>query len=366
LRISLVVPGVVAIVASGCEAPDSRLLSVSQPIVAGTPNTGDPAIMELLSFRGNTGARCTATLIAPNLLIAAAHCLVETPGFQRFVFPGNDDRNAAEKDMLAVKTVVANPQYGSPRQGNDFSIIVLEQPLPIRPVPLNRATVEMAQGKPVRYVGYGLVTPGNPNSGGVKRHHTAPLAQVSRLLLTIAPNDHGACQGDSGGPLLLDDGRGGGESIIGIGSFVDAPACLRNSFYQRVDTQLAWIDEQVRRYALDGGTSPPGDAGASDAGPPVLPDAAALDARPTPESDARPPAAADSSSPVTPPTPDAGGAPPMVPEPPRANPTNGATGGCGCTLGARGTRDAGGGGLVAVLLTFAWAVRRPRRRLPRG
>jgi hypothetical protein len=347
-----------SVVVHGCASPDSPLESVGQPIIAGTVNTGDPAIMSLLSFKGNLGARCTATLVTPRLLLAAAHCLTETPGFERWVYPGNDDRNVQEKDLLRPQAVVANPRYGSPRQGHDFSIIVLETPLAIRPVPINRAPIEKALGKNVRYVGYGLTRVGDFNSGGVKRHNTAPLAQVGGLLLTIAPNAHGACQGDSGGPLLYDDGQG--ESIIGIGSFVSNPPCLRESFYQRVDTQLAWIDEQIQKYD-PGGLAPPADGGASDAAAAPTADAAAPDASAPPAPDAA----------VSPP----GAEPPRDarardvarvsqgdPEPePEPEETNAASGTGGCSHAGRAP-GAGGVAIAALLFTLAWARCKGRRR----
>jgi hypothetical protein len=350
LRIPWVVLTGLAVAASGCEAPGSRLESASRAIVAGDLDTGDPAIMELLGFKGNTGVRCTATVITPHLLIAAAHCIVETPGFQRFVFPGNDDRNVAEKDMLPVKTVVFNPLYGNPRQGNDFCIVVLDRPLAVRPIALNRASLDNAQGKSVRYVGYGLVTVGDSSTGGIKRQNTAPLAQVSNILLTIAPNAHGVCEGDSGGPMLLDDGQA--ESIIGVGSFVDAPACRRDSFYQRVDTQLAWIDEQIQKYE-PGGTAPPADGGVIDAGgPPVVADASATPDVNTPPAvvDAQVPAA-DSAPPMAASTPDAGRGAVVRP----ASHTEG-----GCSY-SRGPRHQVGGALMSALLALAWALRRRRR-----
>jgi secreted trypsin-like serine protease len=169
----------VLVLAAACvptpEAPESE--STSQPIVGGTPNTGDPAIMSLVSLMGPRGARCTATLITPRLLLTAAHCIFETPGFSRQIFTGNNDQNGDAPEKLAVKAVVSNPAYqGAPRQGNDFCIVVLEAPLSIPTVRLNRAAIESAQGKTVRYVGYGLMTVGNPLSGGIKRHNTAPLA----------------------------------------------------------------------------------------------------------------------------------------------------------------------------------------------
>jgi hypothetical protein len=355
LRIRWLVMAVLPLVACGGDASDGPLTSTRRQIIAGPLDTGDPAIMELLSFRGNTGARCTATLIAPRLLLAAAHCLVETPGFQRYIFPGNDDRDVTPEDTLAVKTVVHDTRYGNPRQGHDFSIIVLETPLAIRPIPLNRAPLEGMQGKPVRYVGYGLSMVGNRNSGGIKRHHTAPLAAVSPLLLTIGPNDHILCEGDSGGPLLFDDGTG--EAIIGVSSFVDAPACRRNSWYQRVDTQLAWIEEQIGKYGTDG--LPPPDGGASDAGP-----ADTIGTPPAePGPDARP--AEPDSAPPTPAPPGEAAAPDAAPKPgapagpaPTAPAFNsGDAGGCNVLPGSA---PGGGSGLLSLLLLALACLARRR------
>ncbi len=366
MRTAWVVVTGLAILASACEAPAPDLDSASQPIIAGPPHTGDPAIMSLLSFKGNLGSRCTATLITPRLLIAAAHCITEAPDFDRQVFPGNDDRNGAAPGMLAVQTVVYDQRYGMPRQGNDFAIVVLAKPLAIPPMRLNRAPVESAVGKTVRYVGYGLSVVGDPGSGGVKRQHSAPLAAVSRLLLTVGRNAHIVCKGDSGGPLLYDNGQG--ESIIGIGSFVDAPACRNNAWYQRVDTQLAWIDEQIKKYDPD--MTPPADGGTSDdAGPSASPDAGAPDLLappPTPAPDAQTPPTG--TSPPTPPAPaDArpadARAPGNTPPPPPAtmNVTNGGAGPLGCSLGTRPGSGAGLGSLLGLLVALALAGRRRSR-----
>lgn len=364
-----------AVCVAGCEGSPPGFDSVRKAIIAGTPITGDPAIMALLSFQGARGARCTATLISPRLLIAAAHCITETPGFQRHIFPGINDRNGDAPEMLAIKQVVPNPAYGAPRQGNDFSIIVLEAPLAIPPMRLNRTALTGAQGKTVRYVGYGISVVGNLGSGGVKRQNTAPLAQVSQLLLTIATNANQSCEGDSGGPLLLDLGDGRGEVIIGINSFVDAPACRRNSFFQRVDTQLAWIDEQIKKYDPDG-MLPSTDGGAGDsqatvdaalgdaASPPLnSPDAAVT---PGAGSDAQAPAS--DGPPALPATSDAGGG---NPGPPRGSPDSGASlaptsaddGGGGCRYGGAGATGGGGGLTVLLGLMLAWIGGR-RRRCP--
>src|SRR5687767_333072 len=54
----LVVTGLLLAACTG-DALDAPIAPTRRPIIAGPVDNGDPAIMELLSFRGNTGARCT-------------------------------------------------------------------------------------------------------------------------------------------------------------------------------------------------------------------------------------------------------------------------------------------------------------------
>jgi V8-like Glu-specific endopeptidase len=340
-----------AAIAGGCEGPAPELATIGRPIVAGTPSTGDPAIMEVLSFRGQLGARCTASLVTPRILLLAAHCFVETPGFpQRFVYPGNDDRNVPDKDLIPIKTFVYDPQYTTPRQGHDFAVVVLDTPSTVRPLPINRASLAQAQGKTVRYVGYGLTTVGDPNSGGIKRQNTAPLAQVSNLLLSIDRNAHPACEGDSGGPLLYDDGKG--ESIVGVASFVTNPACQRESFYQRLDTQLGWVEAQIQKYD-PGGMAPAADAGVD--GAPASADAGASDRATTPAADAQP---ADAAAAMVSP---ADAAPrdlaPSTTEPEEPPPRASASSG-GCSYAPEGRV----GGAVLLLGLVIHGLRRRARR----
>jgi hypothetical protein len=363
MRMSWVALTGFAIFGSACRPADAPIELAEQPIVAGTPDTGDPAIMEVLASRGNAGSRCTATLISPRLLLLADHCFVETPGFTYQVFPGNNDGgNGSARGMLPIKTILQDPQYVTPRRGDDFAIVVLETPMTARPVPLNRAPLDQAIGKTVRYVGYGLTTPNDPGSGGVKRQNTAPLATVSPILLSLAPNAHGACNGDSGGPLLLDDG--GGESIIGVASFVVNPPCQRDSFYQRLDTQLAWIDEQIRKYDPPGGAAP-ADAGLGDAGSANTPDARPVEDAVVPAGDDVRGAEVDAASGKGSRSPDAAGVAPQPnvdaqSEPPTAGATHDTAGGCAVarSAGRPGTAE------IAALLLGLLLLRR-RRRSPR-
>jgi hypothetical protein len=368
MRTTWVVLTGLALAAGGCEGPDSAVESTGQPIIAGALDTHDSAMMEMIAVKGNAAARCTATLITPRILLTAAHCVAETSGYSYVVFPGNDDNDVSAKDVLQVKAAVYDPKFGDPRNGHDLAVIVLAAPSAIPPVPINRAALDQAVGKPARYVGYGLSNGVTQSGAGVKREATAPIAQISKTLVLIGPNPHGACNGDSGGPMLFDDGNG--EAIIGIGSFVDDTTCRRNSYYQRVDTQTAWIDEQIQKYDPTG-TPPTADAGAA-------PDAARTVDAASPDvmrsgpltgifADARPAEVDAEVDPVPPPMKpeprrDAA-APPdarVEPEPETENLTSTVSGGCSYARAPGGGIPAGAT-TVGLALALAWLGRRRHR-----
>jgi secreted trypsin-like serine protease len=333
-----------------CSAPPDGVGASSRAIVAGAADSADPAIVELVAVQGNALAKCTATLVSPHVLLTAAHCIAETAGARYVIFVGPDDSQVAQKDLLPVSAAIFDPLYNdNPADGHDIAIVALAQPLAIPTVPINRAPLTAAALRaPARYVGYGL-TDGVAQSGdGVKRQGTAPIAQIGRNLILIAANPHGTCNGDSGGPLLLDSGAG--EAVIGVVSFGDDQACLTNSFFQRIDTQVAWVDQQIARF--DPGFLPAADGG-------VTGDAGAEVARPEPPRDAAPPPP-DLAPPVVVPPPDA--ATPQVTTgptggittaPPATSPPK-VTGGFGCVVGGRG----GGGGVWLSVLGLLLVRRR--------
>jgi hypothetical protein len=166
--------------------------------------------------------------------------------------------------------------------------------------------------------------------------------------------------------MLLDDGRG--ESIIGIASFIDNSTCGRDSFYQRVDTQLAWVDEQLAKYDPAGG-GPAGDGGTGDArageraDAGLLPDASGGGA---PGSDARAPALDSAAPPAGSPR-DAAARDAVSAPAPDPDPTPGPDGtGKGATASAGGCTYAGTARppliWAAVMIGAAAWLRRRRRR----
>jgi hypothetical protein len=237
---------------------------------------------------------------------------------------------------------------------------VLAAPLKIAPVPINRTPLTNAVGKQARMIGYGLTNGVKFTGDGIKRFGTAPIAQVTNELIRIGKNPQGTCHGDSGGPLVMDNASG--EALIGVVSFGDSMTCLGNSYFERLDTQMAWVDEQIKKYDPAGG---PVDGGAGDAEPPTgdaapattePPDAGA---QPDLANVAPPDAAAPAGRKDAGPRPDAT-APPGDDEPPPDAPrgSHRATSG-GCAIARANT--AGGMSLVCVIVAGACLARRRRR-----
>lgn len=164
---------------------------------------------------------CTAALVAPRLLLTAAHCIngegagaKGVPPRDITVFPpGADRRSGAAK--VAVIEIVYNPQWSE--SVDDIAYLVLDQALGTPIVSRLATPAEVAELSAARavvtYVGYGLTGPRNVDESQVS---DAPLA-VSQPLTTgyrggrgvfqtRGDGRSGTCAGDSGGPWLVQRG----------------------------------------------------------------------------------------------------------------------------------------------------------------
>ena len=364
----VVIAGLVAPLA--CAAPSEDVEQVPPaPIVAGMATTTDPSVVEVFIIGNGSVAKCTATLVTPRILVTAAHCIAGRTTARYGVFLGNDDGNVTGKDLLAASAAF-DPMYGKASDGHDLGVVVLAAPLSRPLVPLNRVPLESAVGKQARYIGYGLTNGIKETGDGIKRQATGTIAEVTDELIRIGKNANGTCHGDSGGPLLMDTGDGR-EALIGTVSFGDEATCRGNNYFQRIDTQVAWIDAQIKKH--DPGAGPPDagagrDTGAADAVPPdaVPRDVGLPDAVEPADAAVTPPARKDaSSSPAS--RPDARGAADAAS--PKSDPPGEAVrprAGSGCSV-APGTRARGGAGWAAVLLALlAFAHRRRSTRTPQA
>jgi len=215
-------------------------------IVGGEVDTGDPGVVAVYAQQPGQpgGFLCTGSLIAPTVVLTAAHCVseAETGANATFTVLTSANINRSGGPALAVREVHANPRWSAKRleSGHDQGIVVLAQPAALPVLPINRQGLASSlRGKPVRIVGYGLSDGVGQTGAGIKRQAVTSLGAIQTNLIAVGDSRRGTCNGDSGGPAFMS--LNGQETIVGTTSYGNAD-CSDGGFDARVDTDLTFID----------------------------------------------------------------------------------------------------------------------------
>lgn len=242
------------------EAAPSR---ASAAIIGGAPTEGDPAVVLLASYPPDHSLVdfCTASVIAEDVLLTAAHCLDPDthPGHSFGVFLGPDaspyeTANTLIPELVPVKEVVIHPDYDpAPPFTADIGVVLLGEALSIEPLPIQRAALDAGiAGQPARIVGYGQIKYQELNT--VRHEATTVVDSLGDAdTVVVGDLDHRSCIGDSGGPALVTiDGE---ERIIGVDSYTELSGCLEPAHYRRPDVYTSFLDVYAPPPGAGGGGS---------------------------------------------------------------------------------------------------------------
>jgi len=208
-------------------APDTTpedVSAVEQPVYLGELNPNDPAIVALTHFGSQF---CSGTLIAPRVVITAAHCLPPNGGdvTETTVFFGSDIDQPG--DVAFVVDGWRNPFWNDNSLFYDIGLLRLAEDAPVAPMAWHQDGDVYAVGDPARIVGYGIVGE-NQGGNGIKRQGTALVDELEPHVMWLAGDPSGTCSGDSGGATIMD--VAGVDTLVGVHSRAD---CLGVSIEMR-------------------------------------------------------------------------------------------------------------------------------------
>ncbi len=198
----------------------------AQAIVGGRPT--EPAEFPAVAYFGY----CSGVLVAPDVVLTAAHCRHEERQPQKVAFGDGSRHN--------VSFCTSYEDYTGFGRGNDWAVCVLDQPVAdIAPVAIaSGCELDTIYARTVSLVGFGR---DDNKKKGVKRVVDVQVNSVQNGEISVGGNGKAACHADSGGPAFIRLTTGE-LRVLGVISYTEG-ACGQPENIALTHRAAPWIEE---------------------------------------------------------------------------------------------------------------------------
>jgi uncharacterized protein (TIGR03382 family) len=269
-RAPFLIPALFSLSLFGCVEESGDALQIHrQEIMGGYEDVASTFTVGIYAAEGYAGGICSGTLIAPNLVLTAQHCIAEVSS--SWVICGETEFGPAMRPNNVRVTTAARmrsgnfinvhdvytPEGGADMCGNDIALLVLTQNIaPTDAVPIiPRIDIPPTPNEVYSAIGYGH--DGSGRRSGVRRRIDERVVQCagsgcpnySSVQTSEFLGSDGTCQGDSGGTALDLQNRV-------FGALSRGPSGCAGSVYSGVTEWSDWMREIGKRAAEYGGYDP--------------------------------------------------------------------------------------------------------------
>jgi secreted trypsin-like serine protease len=230
-----------------CSALELTDAATTAKIVNGTPCSGvnkSPVVILLKNLPDGKTGLCTGTMLSPNKVLTAAHCLEGAASID-ILFGTTTDKFA----YVTASSWSMHPSFSRATFSYDVGIVHSPVSLPVPNLPI-LASSAPKNGDKVSIFGYGVTTGGN-NIDGQLRAGSMTISGVEsdKIYANFEASSSNTCSGDSGGPMLLQVGSQ--QSIIGTTSYGTSTNCSVGETSAFMNLQSPNIKSFIRSVAPD-------------------------------------------------------------------------------------------------------------------